>query len=142
LYTSCRYLLTLAASDSCYLVSVFLSKTLTTLRCWYFVKSAFDIVNRSDISCVLLQYLSDLFSNNSTCVILAFTVERAIAVFTPMRYKVPFSFSLLLTVLCLARTAYWTLDGVVLLMDYDLLILTADSSTTIPPRPEVTIERY
>jgi len=66
---------------------VFLSKTLTTLRCWYFVDSPLDIVNRSDVSCVLLQYLSDLFSNNSTCVILAFTVERAIAVFRPMRYK-------------------------------------------------------
>jgi len=82
-----RYLLTLAASDSCYLVSVFLSKTLTTIRCWYFIESALDIVNRSDISCVLLQYLSDLFSNISTCVILAFTVERAVAVFKPMRYK-------------------------------------------------------
>lgn len=81
------YLLTLAASDSFYLVSVFLSKTLTTLRCWYFIESALDIVNRSNVSCVLLQYLCDLFSNNSTCVILAFTVERAVAVFRPMRYK-------------------------------------------------------
>jgi len=81
------YLLALAASDSCYLISIFLSKTLTTLRCWYFVDSALDIVNRSDVSCVLLQYLSDLFSNNSTCVILAFTIERAVAVFQPMRYK-------------------------------------------------------
>jgi len=81
------YLLTLAASDSFYLVSVFLSKTLTTLRCWYFVELAMDIVNRSDFSCVLLQYLSDLFSDYSTCIILAFTVERAVAVFKPMRYK-------------------------------------------------------
>jgi len=81
------YLLTLAASDSFYLVSVFLSKTLTTLRCWYFIESELDIVNRSDVSCILLQYLSDVFSNNSTCVILAFTVERAVAVFRPMRYK-------------------------------------------------------
>ena len=68
-------------------MSVFLSKTLTTLRCWYFIESALDIVNSSDVSCILLQYLSDLFSDNSTCVILAFTVERAIAVFRPMRYK-------------------------------------------------------
>ena len=81
------YLLTLAASDSCYLVSVFLSKTLTTLHCWYFTELALDIVNRGDTWCVLLQYLCDLFSNNSTCVILAFTVERAVAVFRPMRYK-------------------------------------------------------
>jgi len=81
------YLLTLAASDSCYLISVFLSKTLTTLRCWFFIDSALDIVNRSDVSCVLLQYLCDLFSDNSTCVILAFTIERAVAVFKPMRYK-------------------------------------------------------
>ena len=81
------YLLTLASSDSCYLVSVFLFKTLTTLRCWYFVESALDIANRSDVWCILLQYLSDLFSNYSTCVILAFTVERAVAVFRPMRYK-------------------------------------------------------
>jgi len=66
---------------------VFLSKTLTTLRCWYFIETALDIVNRSEVSCILLQYLSDLFSNNSTCVILAFTVERAVAVFKPMRYK-------------------------------------------------------
>jgi len=81
------YLLTLAASDSCYLISVFLSKTLTTMHCWYFTELALDIVNRGDTWCVLLQYLCDLFSNNSTCVILAFTVERAVAVFRPMRYK-------------------------------------------------------
>lgn len=66
---------------------MFLSKTLTTLRCWYFIETALDIVNRSEVSCILLQYLCDLFSNNSTCVILAFTVERAVAVFKPMRYK-------------------------------------------------------
>jgi len=81
------YLLTLAASDSFYLISVFLSHTLTTIRCWYFIDSELDIVNRNDVSCILLQYLCDVFSNNSTCVILAFTVERAVAVFKPMRYK-------------------------------------------------------
>jgi len=81
------YLLTLAASDSVYLVSVFLSKTLTTLRCWYFPETEADIVNRSTVACVAMQYLSDLFSDYSTCLILAFTIERAIAVFRPTRFK-------------------------------------------------------
>ena len=37
--------------------------------------------------CKLLQYLLDFFSDYSTCVILAFTVERYIAVYRPMRFK-------------------------------------------------------
>lgn len=85
--SSNAYLLLLAASDSLYLISVFFTKTLTIMRCWYFVNSEVDIVNRNHIVCVLLQYLSDLFSNYSTCLILAFTIERSVAVFLPIKFK-------------------------------------------------------
>lgn len=81
------YLLTLAVSDALYLISVFLMKTLVTLRCWYFVESAIDLMNRSSVACVLLQYITDLFSDFSTCLILAFTVERYIAVYLPTKFK-------------------------------------------------------
>lgn len=81
------YLLTLAASDSVYLVSVFASRTLTTMRCWYFPSVPADIVNRSTAACVLFQYLCDLFSDYSACLILFFTVERGVAVFLPIKFK-------------------------------------------------------
>lgn len=81
------YLLTLAISDSLYLVSIFMTKILTNLRCLYFPESVMDIFNRSDFLCKLLQYFLDLFSDYSTCLILAFTVERYIAVYMPLKFK-------------------------------------------------------
>ena len=81
------YLLMLAVSDSLYLVSVFLTKILTTLRCMYFPQQPADIVNRYDFACILLQYMQDLFSDYSACLILAFTVERYIACYHPMKFK-------------------------------------------------------
>jgi hypothetical protein len=81
------YLLVLAVSDSLYLLSVFLTRLLPMARCWYFPEALVDIGNRSHIMCVTLQYLSDLFSDYSTCLILAFTVERSLAVFCPIAFK-------------------------------------------------------
>ena len=81
------YLLVLALSDSLYLVGVFFTKILTTLRCMYFTDSSIDIVNRSDFLCKFLQYVLDFFSDFSTCLILAFTVERYVAVYAPIRFK-------------------------------------------------------
>ena len=81
------YLLTLAVSDSLYLISVLMTKTLTTLRCMYFHDFAVDIFNHSSVMCKLLQYFLDMFSDYSTCLILAFTVERYIAVYLPLKFK-------------------------------------------------------
>ncbi|KAI0240756.1 hypothetical protein LSAT2_008452 [Lamellibrachia satsuma] len=81
------YLLLLAISDSLYLMSVFFTKTLTTIRCLYFPDSAADIFNRSSALCKLLQHTMDMFSDYSTCLILAFTVERYIAIYLPIRFK-------------------------------------------------------
>lgn len=81
------YLLLLAISDSLYLMSVFLTKTLTTIRCLYFPDSAADIFNRSTALCKLLQQSMDMFSDYSTCLILAFTIERYIAIYLPIRFK-------------------------------------------------------
>ncbi|KAK2179160.1 hypothetical protein NP493_509g02003 [Ridgeia piscesae] len=81
------YLLLLAISDSLYLLSVFLTKTLTTIRCLYFPNSAADIFNRSTTLCKLLQHTMDMFSDYSTCLILAFTIERYIAIYLPIRFK-------------------------------------------------------
>ena len=81
------YLLLLALSDSLYLLSVFLTNTLTTIRCLYFHDSAPTIFNRSSFLCKLLQHCMDMFSDYSTCLILAFTVERYIAIYMPIRFK-------------------------------------------------------
>jgi len=81
------YLLALAVSDSLYLISVVLGRLLTAARCWYFPHTSLDLVNRSQFFCVLQQYLSDLFADLSTCLILAFTVERGYAVFYPVVFK-------------------------------------------------------
>ena len=66
---------------------VFLAKDLTLMRCLHFPESRFDIVNRSSFWCKLLQYLTDLFSDFSGCLILAFTVERCIAAYMPTQFK-------------------------------------------------------
>jgi len=66
---------------------VFLAKDLTLMRCLHFPDSRFDIVNRSSFWCKLLQYLTDLFSDFSGCLILAFTVERCIAAYMPTQFK-------------------------------------------------------
>ena len=81
------YLLMLAISDSFYLISVFLAKILTTLRCFHFKEYPLDVFNRSDFMCRLLQYMLDLFSDYSSCLILAFTMERVIAVYLPLKFK-------------------------------------------------------
>ncbi len=81
------YLLMLAVSDSMYLLSVFLGRTLTTLRCLYFNDKRIDIINRNAIFCKLFQFMLDLFSDYSTCLIMAFTIERYIACYLPLRYK-------------------------------------------------------
>ena len=82
------YLLALAASDSLFLILIFITKLMTAMRCWYFPEARIDVANHFSLACVMTQYLSDLFSDYSTCLILLFTVERSVAVFIPMRYKV------------------------------------------------------
>ena len=81
------YLLMLAISDSLYMVSVFLAKVLTHMRCLYMRESTMDIYNRSDITCKMLQLFMDVFSDYSPCLILAFTIERFLAVTMPLRVK-------------------------------------------------------
>ena len=81
------YLLMLAVSDSCYLLSVFLSKVLTDMRCLHMKDTSADIYHRFNMMCKLLQYTSDVFSDYSTCLILVFTIERFIAVYLPLKFK-------------------------------------------------------
>ena len=45
----------------------------------YFPDSSFDFSNYNTIACILLQFFVDLFSDYSTCLILAFTIERFLA---------------------------------------------------------------
>ena len=73
------YLLSLALSDSVYLISVFLSNILTSIRCSFFPSLPLDIFHRSQVWCSLLQYLMDLSADYSSCLILAFTIERFLA---------------------------------------------------------------
>ena len=81
------YLLMLAVSDSCYLLSVFLSKVLTDMRCLHMKQTSADIYHRFSMMCKILQYTSDVFSDYSTCLILVFTIERFIAVYIPLKFK-------------------------------------------------------
>ena len=81
------YLLMLAVSDSCYLLSVFLSKVLTDMRCLHMKDTSDDIYHRFNMMCKLLQYTSDVFSDYSTGLILVFTIERFIAVYLPLKFK-------------------------------------------------------
>ena len=85
--SSNNYLLVLAISDSLYLISVLMTKLLTTLRCIHFPLSSVDMYNRNDFMCKLLQFVLDFFSDYSTCLVMVFTVERFIAVFLPLKFK-------------------------------------------------------
>ena len=53
----------------------------------FFVDKPLDIFNRSQTWCKLLQYLLDFFSDYSTCLILAFTIERYIACYHAIKFK-------------------------------------------------------
>lgn len=81
------YLLSLACSDTMFLLSLLLSRVLNTLRCTYLHHEAMDIYNTSLTACKLLQYLLDLFSDYSATLILAFTTERFIACYFPVDFK-------------------------------------------------------
>ena len=81
------YLLMLAVSDSLYLIGILCSKVLHTMHCLYFQSSHMDIYNRSNFVCKTVQYVLDLCSDYSTCLILAFTIERFIAVYAAAQFK-------------------------------------------------------
>lgn len=87
-FSSNVYMLFLSISDTLYLFAVFFSKLLTPLRCWFLPPgSHIDVVNRFPVLCKLSYYLSDLFSDFSSCLILAFTIERYLAVYHPIDFK-------------------------------------------------------
>ena len=81
------HLLLLAIVDTLYLLTTFLSRGLTNLRCLFFRNMAFDVFNRSTLGCQLLQYLQDNLSNFSACIVLSFTIERVLACYWPVTYK-------------------------------------------------------
>lgn len=81
------YLWVLSVSDTCYLITVFFSKILPVVRCMHFKDSTFDVINRSNLLCKILQYFLDLFSDYSTCLILAFTIERFFACYHAVWFR-------------------------------------------------------
>ena len=81
------YLFILAISDSVYLISIFFTKVITILRCLHGLEKSIDIVNNNTVFCKLAQFVVDLCSDYSTCLILAFTVERYLACYQAFRYK-------------------------------------------------------
>ena len=87
LVSSNFYLLMLAVSDSMYLICVMCSRIMISLRCLYAPESSIDIFNTNTFMCKLLQFFLDLQSDYSTCLIMAFTIERYIAVYRPLQFK-------------------------------------------------------
>ena len=82
------YLFAIAFSDLFYLLSVFCSKVLTHLSCWLHPSHlSIDIFNTNDYCCKILQYLLDLLSDFSTCLVVALTVDRIIACYRPHSFK-------------------------------------------------------
>lgn len=81
------YLLVLSVSDTGYLISVFFAKILTNLRCMFFNSSTVDLENQSQAACKVLQLLMDLFANYSSCLILAFTLERFFACYYALKFR-------------------------------------------------------
>ena len=84
--SSC-YIFLLAISDSMFLIDQFLGFHLPLLKCFHFKDSNLDFVNNHEILCKFWCYFMDLFHEYSTALILAFTIERFIAVYRPMRVR-------------------------------------------------------
>ena len=82
-----RYLFILAVSHSMYLISVMLTKVLTAFRCVYFPRRNLDFYNHNDIMCKMMQFAVNFFSDGSTCLMLAFVIERFILVYFPGHFK-------------------------------------------------------
>ena len=85
------HMLMLSLSDSAYLLCVFFTKILTTLRCLHLPESYIDFFNRDAVSCKTLQLLLDVFNDLSSCLILIFTVERFISIRFPVLYRESFT---------------------------------------------------
>ena len=82
------YLLAIAVSDCLYLISVFFGKTMTLIKCYFFLDYPFiDLMNQSEFFCIAFQLMLDLFADYSTSLILAVTVERFIACYYPVRFR-------------------------------------------------------
>ena len=77
----------LAITDNVYLLMVFLTRSLSNLKCLYFNNSNLDIFQSNAFTCKTLQYLLDVASDISTCIILLVTVERYIACYHILVYK-------------------------------------------------------
>ena len=86
-HSSSVYNFLLAISDSTFLVVHFLGYHLPFLKCFHFNDSNLDFVNDYEILCEFWCYFMDLFHEYSTALILAFTIERFIAVYKPMRIR-------------------------------------------------------
>ena len=86
-YSSSFYIFLLAFSDSLYLLSDLFGHLLPILKCVHFRDTKLDFVNYQAIPCQIFCYFQDFFHEFSTALILAFTVERFIAVYKPMKVK-------------------------------------------------------
>ena len=86
-YSSSFYIFLLAFSDSLYLLSDLVGHLLPILKCLHFGDSKLDFVNYQATPCQLSYYFQDFFHDFSTALILAFTVERFIAVYKPIKCK-------------------------------------------------------
>ena len=84
--SSTVYLLSLAVSDTAFLLSFIIAHSLTNLRCMFAPSATFDVFNQFELACGGLQYLLDLFSNWSALIILFFTTDRYLACYHTVRY--------------------------------------------------------
>ena len=86
-YSISFYIFLLGFSDSLYLLSDLFGHLLPILKCVHFGDSKLDFVNYQVTPCQFFSYFQDFFHDFSTALILAFTVERFIAVYKPIKIK-------------------------------------------------------
>ena len=80
------YLTALAASDSLYLVTFTLAHIFIYIKCMYMNDSTvLSLYHRKSVACKVLQLSMDAFSDFSSLLILAFTIERYIACYHSLR---------------------------------------------------------
>ena len=86
-HTSSIYIVTLAVSDSTFLILQFIQSLLPVLGCFHFSDPLNFRIIYNAASCKVVMFLYNLVANYSSLLILCFTVERFIAVYKPMKVK-------------------------------------------------------
>ena len=81
------FIISVAISDSTFLVMTLVETILWEMKCMYFRNRSLDIVHHSNIICKFLAVIFVVIPSYSSMLILCFTIEKVIVVYKPLKVK-------------------------------------------------------